>query len=108
MKNFIVVVGILSLLWDYSLTLQIGAFNTGVYGQTKSSRPEVVSMIMEVPSYRLLKLYIWYTGYMQPLLILIIYHLALMQIRTRRYDVNFVSITPIVANLHPNHLSKII
>ena len=50
MKNvaILVVVSILSLLMDYSLALQIGAFNTGVYGQTKSSKPEVVSIIVEV------------------------------------------------------------
>ena len=48
MKNVIIAVGILSLLIDYSLALQIGAFNTGVYGQTKSSKPEVVAIIAEV------------------------------------------------------------
>ena len=44
----IVAVGILSLLMDHSVALQIGAFNTGVYGQTKSSKAEVVSIFVEV------------------------------------------------------------
>ena len=49
MANVITIVGILSLLINnYSLALQVGAFNTGVYGKTKSSKPEVVSMIREV------------------------------------------------------------
>lgn len=49
MANVIIIVGILSLLINnYSLALQIGAFNTGVYGKTKSSKPEVVSMIREI------------------------------------------------------------
>ena len=29
-------------------TIQIGAFNTGVYGKTKASKPEVVSIFLEV------------------------------------------------------------
>ena len=44
----IVAVGILSFLLDHSLALQIGAFNTGVYGKTKSSKSEVVSIFVEV------------------------------------------------------------
>lgn len=50
MNNVIVIVavGILSFLVDHSLALQIGAFNTGVYGQTKSSKSEVVSIFVEV------------------------------------------------------------
>lgn len=48
MKSVIIVAGILSFLMNYSLALRIGAFNTGIYGKTKSSKPEVVSIIKEV------------------------------------------------------------
>lgn len=53
MKNVVAVAVIFSLLINYSLALQIGAFNTGVYGKTKSSKPEVVSMFKEVPVWQI-------------------------------------------------------
>ena len=49
MKNTIVVVaGILLFLFNYSLALQVGAFNTGIFGKRKSSKPEVVSIVKQV------------------------------------------------------------
>ena len=56
MKNSISIVGILPLLLNYSLALQIGAFNTGVFGKTKSSKPEVVSIVKQVINIRGAKL----------------------------------------------------
>ena len=44
----IIGVGTFSLLINCPLALQIGAFNLGVYGKTKSSKSEVVSIITEV------------------------------------------------------------
>ena len=51
MRKAIIIVGVLSFLITYSLALQIGAFNTGIYGKTKSSKPEVVAIFKEVIIY---------------------------------------------------------
>lgn len=46
--GIITIIGTLSLLINRPLALQIGAFNLGVYGKTKSSKSQVVSIITEV------------------------------------------------------------
>ena len=49
LKQAIKIAGVLSVLVNVSLaTIEIGAFNMGVYGKTKASRPDVVSICMQV------------------------------------------------------------
>ena len=46
----VLLVGVLSVVAINITTgaIRIGAFNTGVYGKTKASKPEVVSILLEV------------------------------------------------------------
>ena len=48
-RQAIAVIGILSVAINISLAaIEIGAFNTQIYGKTKASKPEIVEMFLEV------------------------------------------------------------
>ena len=48
-RQAIAVIGVLSVAINISLAaIEIGAFNTQIYGKSKASKPEIVEMFLEV------------------------------------------------------------
>lgn len=52
-RKTIAVIGVLAVMVNISLAaIEIGAFNTGVFGKSKASKPEVMSVFVKVTDYR--------------------------------------------------------
>ena len=58
-KQVVKIIGVLSIvIYSAVAAINIGAFNSHMYGKTKASRPEVVSMFVRVSSYTVATLYV--------------------------------------------------